>query len=267
MLCWVFATHIMPELMYAAFPVPLPGLVYAIACGTLYPHSHALFGMLSTSHTLVIRSVFVKLVPAVCLQSWCVQHLMPTVCLIIAECSALNTCGIAVICTVLALGVCSAWHTRCARGVGPATADVCSTFSIWCQLWFRVCQTLSNLHRQRFVFKVCLAPVKFGICSVVSARTGPFSVTCSVFWFLWCDQCSQQTSGTVAGAQCQCGMQCLQWARPAAPAACSLCPRTPCLLPQVCMLAACPASSPQYLMRCLLCALQWQPMVWLVQAS
>ena len=182
MLYWVFAMHTTPELMYAASPEPVPGLVCAIACGSLYPHLHALFGVLSTRHALVIRSVFVKSVPAVCLRSWCVQRLMPMVCLIIAECSALNTCGIVVICTVLAHSIGSARHTRCAQGVGPAATDVCSAFSIWCQLWFRVCEALSNLHRQRFVFKVCPAPpVRFGICSVVSARTGPLSVVCSVF--------------------------------------------------------------------------------------
>lgn len=43
-LYWVFAMHTMPELMCAAFPgiLPVPDLVFAIACGTLYPHSHAL---------------------------------------------------------------------------------------------------------------------------------------------------------------------------------------------------------------------------------
>lgn len=169
----------------------------------------ALFSTPSTSHTLVNRSVFVKLVPAVCLRSWCVQRLMPTVCLIIAECLALNTCGIVVICTVLALSVSSTQHTRCARGVGPAAADVCSTFSIWCQLWFHVCQALSNLCRQRFASKVCPAPVRFGIYSVVSARSGLLSAACSVFWSPWCDQCSQQNAGSAARAQCQCCVQCL----------------------------------------------------------
>lgn len=136
----------------------------------LCTHTHtALFSVLSTSRMLVIRSVFVKLVPAVCLRSRRMQRLMPTVCLIIAECSALNTCGIIVICTVLVLSVCSTRHTRCARGVGPAAADVCSAFSLWSQLWFHVCQALSNPHRQHFVFKVCPVPVRFGIRNIVLA--------------------------------------------------------------------------------------------------
>lgn len=113
MLYWVFAMHTMPELMCAAFPVPVPDLVFAIAHGTLYPCSYTHFGARSTSHRLVIRSVFVKLVPAVCLQSWCMQRLMPTVCLIIAECSALNTCGIIVIYTALTLSVSSSAYTAC----------------------------------------------------------------------------------------------------------------------------------------------------------
>lgn len=118
MLYWVFAKHTMPELMCAASPVPVPDLVCAIARGTLHPPSHALFGALSTSHTPVIRSAFVKLVPAVCLQSWCVRRLMPTVYLIIAECSALNTCGIIVVYTALALSVGSSAHTACS-GCAP----------------------------------------------------------------------------------------------------------------------------------------------------
>lgn len=155
----------------------------------------ALFGVLSTSRTLVIRSVFVKLVPAVCLWSWCAQRLLPMVCLIIAECSALNTCGIFVICIALALSGSSTRHTWCARGVRPATTDVCSAFSLWCQLWLRVCQALSHFHRQHFIFKVCPVPVRFGICSAVNARTGLFSAACLVFWSPWCDQCSQRTPG------------------------------------------------------------------------
>lgn len=139
--------HTMPELMCAAFPVPTPDLVFAIACGTLY--TRMLFLVHSAPATyLFIKSVFVKLVPAVCLQSWCMQRLMPTVCLIIAECSALNTCGIIVIYTALTLSVSSAQHTQCAQGVHPATDDVCSPFSTWCQLWFHVCQALSNLSIQ-----------------------------------------------------------------------------------------------------------------------
>lgn len=162
----------------------------------LCTHTHtALFGVLSTSCTIVIRSVFVKLVPAVCLWSWCAQRLLPTVCLIIAECSALNTCGIFVICIALALSGSSTQHTWYAWGVRPATTDVCSAFSLWCQLWVCVCQALSHFRRQHFTFKVCPAPVRFGICSAVSARTGLFSAACSVFWSPWCDQCSQQTSG------------------------------------------------------------------------
>lgn len=100
-----------------------------------------------------------------------------------------------------------------ARGVGPATADVSSTFSPWCHLWFHICQVLNNLYRQCFIFKVCSVPVRFGICSPVSARTSLLSAVCPVFWLPWHDQCSQQTSGTVVGAQCQCCVQCLQWAQ------------------------------------------------------
>lgn len=164
-LYWVFAMHTMPKLMCAAFPVPAPDLVYAIARGALYPHSHALFGALSTSHMLVIRSVFVKLVPAVCLQSWCVQRLMPTVCLIIAECSALNTCGIIVIYTALAVSVSSARHTPCSQGVRPVADDVCSTFGVWCQLWFHVCQARSSLSSQGVP----------GVCSAWHLRRSPCS--------------------------------------------------------------------------------------------
>jgi len=139
---------------------------------------------------------------------------MPTVCLIIAECSALNTCGIVVICTVLALGSAQVVCSEC----------VCSAFSIWCQLWFCACQVLSNLCRQRFILKVCPAPVRFGICSAVSARSGPLSAVCSGFRSPQRDQCSQKTSGTVAGAQRQRCIQCLQWPQPTLPAHSPLAP-------------------------------------------
>lgn len=129
--------------------MPVPDLVFAIACGTLYPHSHPFFGALSTSQMLVYQECVCQIGScSVCLQSWCMQRLMPTVCLIIAECSALNTCGIIVIYTALTLSVSSAQHTQCAQGVHPAADDVCSTFSTCCQLWFHVCQALSNLSIQ-----------------------------------------------------------------------------------------------------------------------
>lgn len=175
-LYWVFAMHTMPKRMCAAFPVPAPDLVLAIASGTLYPHSHGLFGVLSTIHMLVIRSVFVKLVPAVCLQSWCVQRLMPTVCLIIAECSAVNTCGIIVIYTALTLSVSSARHTQRAQSVHPAADDVCSTFSIWCQPWFCVCQALSNLSIQGVPCVCSTWHLRRSLCSHQPALRGALSV-------------------------------------------------------------------------------------------
>lgn len=151
---------------------------------------------------------------------------MPTVCLIIAECSALNTCGIIVIYTALALSVSSTRHTQCAQGVHPAADDVCSTFSIWCQLWFvfAKCSAISP-------FKVRPVSVRFGICSTAYAHTSQLSVLCSVFWFLWCDQCSQHTAGAERGAQCQCmcsargGLS--LGACSGVPTACSCCPHTP----------------------------------------
>lgn len=171
---------------------------------------------------------------------------MPTVCLIIAECSALNTCGI-VACTALAL--------KCRQCLEPAVASGCgthrhrslqvpSTLGVNCGF---VCQALSHPCRQPLVSKVCLMPVWFGICSVPSACTGLLSAVCSAFWFLWYNQCSRQGSGTVAGGRCQCHRQCLLWM----PTACSCCPHTPCLPPQKWVLAARPTASFQCLMLCL----------------
>lgn len=171
MLCRVSAAHTVPELMYAAPPVPRTAVVCAIAHGALHPHPPGSFQC--AQHQ-----------PHACYQE-CICQIGACGALVVVVCAVLDAHGLFDNCGVLSTYY--LWHScylhsvrrRCWQGSAHAVCsgcDVCSTFSIRSQLWFRVCQAISHLRRQHFTFRVCPVPVGFGICSVVRARTSMLGV-------------------------------------------------------------------------------------------
>lgn len=171
MLWRVFAAHTMPELMYAAPSVPMTALVCAIARGALHPHPPGSFQCAQ-------HQPHARYQECVCQIGAC-GALAVVVCAVLDAHGLFDNCGV--------LSTYYLWHRcylhsvrrRCRQGSAHTVCsgcDVCSTSSIRCQLRFHVCQAISHLRRQHFIFRVLPVPVRFGICSVVCARTSMLGV-------------------------------------------------------------------------------------------